>query len=132
VAGERILIVDPNAGLLEGVEKMLASHGFSPLLAYSQNEGVKLAVTKSPELLLLHLPVDSAMQLLQRVVQTGRLIPAIFVVDQPSALVPIEVLRFGVQDYVTSQYITDDILHLVRRIVGRVTSSLNVVQLTEV
>jgi PAS domain S-box-containing protein len=81
--------------------------------------------------LLLHLPVDSAIQLLQRVVQTGRLIPASFVVDQPTALVPIEVLRLGVQDYVTSQYITDDILQLVRRILGRVTSSLNFEQLTE-
>ncbi|HXV97670.1 MAG TPA: hypothetical protein VEC93_04540, partial [Anaerolineae bacterium] len=102
MAGEKILIVDPNAGLLESVaEQVLTPHGFKPLLAYSQNEGVKLAVAKSPQLLLLHLPLDAVAQLLQRIGQTGRLLPAILMVEHASFPVPIELIRLGVQDYVT-------------------------------
>ncbi|MBI1879154.1 MAG: hypothetical protein HYR94_13195 [Chloroflexi bacterium] len=133
MAGEKILIVDLNTELLERVaEQVLVPHGFKPLLAYSQNEGVKLAVSKSPDLLLLHLPLDSVAQLLQRITQTGHLLPAILMVDRPSTPVPIELLRLGVQDYVAEPYSADDILQAVRRVImGRESRSLNFEQLAE-
>jgi PAS domain S-box-containing protein len=132
VAGEKILIVDSNTELIgEVAEQTLAPHGFKPLLAYSQNEGVKLAVAKSPQLLLLHLSLDSMIQLLQRVAQTGRLIPAILMVEQASTVVPIELLRLGVQDYVAEPFTAEDILQAVRRVLGRETRSINYHELAE-
>lgn len=132
MAGERILIVDSDAELVENIaEQVLTPHGFKPLLSYSQNEGVKLAVSKSPQLLLLHLPLDSVVQLLQRVVQTGRLIPAILMVEQVSSPVPIELLRLGVQDYVAEPFTAEDILQTVHRVLVREARSLNYQQLTQ-
>jgi PAS domain S-box-containing protein len=132
VAGEKILIVDPDAGLLESVaEQVLAPHGFKPLLAYSQNEGVKLAVAKSPHLLLLHLPLDSVVQLLKRVGQTGRLIPVILMVKDASSPVPVELIRLGVQDYVTEPFIAEDVLQTVHRVLTREARSLDYQQLAE-
>lgn len=132
MAGEKILIVNSNAELIESIaEQTLVPHSFKPLLAYSQNEGVKLAVSKSPQLLLLHLPLDSATQLLQRIAQTGRLIPTILMVEQASITIPIELLRWGVQDYVLEPFANDEILQAVRRVLAREGQAINYQQLTE-
>lgn len=132
MAGEKVLIVDSNVELVENIaEEILTPHGFKPLLAYSQNEGVKLAVAKSPQVLLLHLPLDSAMQLLQRIAQTGRLIPAILMVEQESALISIEALRLRVQDYVAAPFTAENILQVVRRVLAHEAPAISYQQLTE-
>ncbi|GIK40280.1 MAG: hypothetical protein BroJett011_41130 [Chloroflexota bacterium] len=132
MAGEKVLIVNSNVELVESIaEQILVPHGFKPLLAYSQNEGVKLAVAKSPQLLLLHLPLDSMMQLLQRIAQTGRLIPGILMVEQASSFIPVEALRLGVQDYVAEPFIAEDILQSVRRVLAHEARSISYQQLTE-
>ncbi|GAB4418200.1 MAG: hypothetical protein Fur0044_14090 [Anaerolineae bacterium] len=132
MAGEKILIIDSNVELIESIaEETLVPHGFKPLLAYSQNEGVKLAVAKSPQLLLLHLPLDSAVQLLQRVRQTGHLIPTVLMIEQTSIAIPIELLRLGVQDYVTEPFASEEILQAIRRVLAREVQSINYQQLTK-
>jgi PAS domain S-box-containing protein len=132
VAGEKILIVDSNTELIESIsEQILSPQGFKPLLAYSQNEGVKLAVSKSPQLLLLHLPVDIVTQTLQRIAQTGRLIPTILIMEQASLSMPIELLRLGVVDYVAQPFTAEDILQAVRRVLAREARSVNYQELAE-
>jgi DNA-binding NtrC family response regulator len=132
VAGEKILIVDSNTELIESIgEQILSPQGFKPLLAYSQNEGVKLAVSKSPQLLLLHLPVDIVTQTLQRIAQTGRLIPTILIMEQAALSMPVELLRLGVVDYVAQPFTAEDILQAVRRVLAREARSVNYQELAE-
>jgi PAS domain S-box-containing protein len=124
VTGERILIVDPDAALLKTVaEKVLSPHGFRPLLARGQGEGLQMAVDESPHLLVLHLPLDSSVCLLQRLVQADRLIPSILVLEQESAHVPAEFLRLGVRDFVTHPFIAEDVLQTVRRVLNQEADS---------
>ncbi len=132
MAGEKILIIDPNVDLQQNVvEQILIPHGFKSLQAYSQNEGVKLAIAKSPDLLLLHLPLDSVVQLLQRLAQTGRLIPSILMIEQASPSVPVEFLRLSVQDYVTQPFATEEMLQAIQRVLAQETRALNYQQLAQ-
>jgi PAS domain S-box-containing protein len=132
VAGEKILIVDPNVELQQNVvEQILIPHSYKPLQAYSQNEGVKLAIAKSPDLLLLHLPLDSVVQLLQRLAQTGHLLPSILMIEQASPCVPVEFLQLSVQDYVIQPFTTEDMLQAIQRVLAQEMRVLNYQQLAQ-
>lgn len=131
MAGETILVIEPDIELQKNLENILTLQGFKPLQAYNQNEGVKLAISKSPQLLLLHLPLDSIVHLLQRLAQIGRLIPSIIIVDEATSLIPIELARLGVQDYVVHSFSTEDILTSIRRVLRREMRTLNYQELTQ-
>ncbi len=132
MAGEKILVVDPDVGLQQNVaEQILIPYGFKPLQAYSQNEGAKLAIAKTPDLLLLHLPLDAVMQLLQRLAQTARLIPSILLIEPALSSIPVEFLRLGVHDYVPQPFSTEEVLQAIRRVLARETRSLNYQQLAQ-
>lgn len=131
MAGETILVIEPDIELQKNLENTLTLHGFKLLQAYNQNEGVKLAISKSPQLLLLHLPLDSVLHLLQRLAQIGRLIPSILIVEEAMALIPIELTRLGVQDFVVQPFTAEDILTSGRRVLRREMRSLNYQELTQ-
>jgi PAS domain S-box-containing protein len=71
------------------------------------------------------------MQLLQRIAQTGRLIPGILMVEQASSSVPIEALRLGLQDYVAEPFMAEEILQSIRRVLAHEARSISYQQLTE-
>jgi signal transduction histidine kinase/ActR/RegA family two-component response regulator len=120
VAGEKILIIDLDTGLLETVAKqVLSPHGFRPLFARGQDEGLKVAEDESPHLLLLHLPMDSSLRLLRRLAQADHLIPSILLVERESDYVAVEFLRLGVRDYLVYPFATEDVLPAVRRALGQ-------------
>ncbi len=131
MAGEIILAIEPDVELQKNLETIFTLQGFKLLQAYNQNEGVKLAIAKTPHLLLLHLPLDSAVHLLQRLAQIGRLIPSILIVDEAATLIPLELPRLGVQDYVVQPFTTEDILGATRRVLRRETRALNYQELTQ-
>ncbi len=120
MAGEKILIIDLDAGLLETVaEQVLASHGFRPLFARGQDEAMKTAVAESPHLLMLHLPMDSSLRLLRRLAQTDCLIPSIVLVERESDHVAVEFFRLGVQDYLVYPFAAEDVLQAVRSVLDQ-------------
>jgi PAS domain S-box-containing protein len=132
VAGEKILIVDPDTGLLHQIaNQVLTPYGYKPLLVDNPDEGVRLILTQSPRLLLLHLPLDSAAQFLQRVSQTGHFVPSILMLEVSLDCIGAVFLRWGVQDYVAQPYAPEDILQAVRRVLGRAIDTVNYQQLTE-
>jgi signal transduction histidine kinase/ActR/RegA family two-component response regulator len=120
VAGEKVLIVDLDSGLLETVGKqVLSPHGFRPLFARGQDEGLKVAVDESPHLLLLHLPMDSSLRLLRRLAQADLLIPSILLVERESDYIAVEFLRLGVRDYLVYPFAAEDVLLAVRQALGQ-------------
>lgn len=132
MAGEKILIVDPDTRLSKTVaEQVLAPHGFKLLLARGQDEGVRTAVAESPHLLLLHLPLDSSVRLLQRLEQADRLPPSVLMVEQKSAHMAVEFLRLGVRDYVVHPFAAEEVLQAVRRVLGREAQSPDYRRLAE-
>lgn len=132
MAGEKILIIDPDAGLLKTVaDKVLSPHGFRPLLARGHDEGIKIAADQSPDLLMLHLPLDSSIRLLHRLIQAKLKIPTILMVEQESAHMAVEFLRLGVRDYVSHPFAAEEILQAVRRVLGQAAHSPDYRRLVE-
>ncbi len=132
MAGEKILVIDPDTDRLNKIgDQILAPYGYKPFLTDNLDEGVKLIIVQSPQLLLLHLPLDSAAQFLQRVAHTGHFVPSILMIENPATPIGLTFLRWGAQDYVSQPYKPDDILQAIRRVLSRGISSLNYQQLTE-
>ena len=120
MAGEKILVVGSDAGLLETVkEDVLSPHGFRPIAAVGENEGVEAAVDESPHLLLLQLPLESSVQFLHRLTQAANVIPSILMVDGESAHITVEALRLGVRDYVPHPFTAEEVLQAVCRVLGQ-------------
>lgn len=132
MAGEKILIIDPNVELAKTVaEQVLSPHGFRPLLARGQDEGIKMVTAEPPRLLLLHLPLDSSASLLRRLAQTGYPVPSILMVEQESMPMAVEFLRLGVRDYVVNPFVAEDLLQTVRRVLGQEVHPLGYRRLAE-
>lgn len=120
MTGEKILVVSTHVGLLQSIaEKVLSPYGFKPLLARGPDDGVREVLSEHPQLILLHLSLDSSLRLLRRLEQTGCLIPSILLVEEEAASMSVELLRLGVRDYVAHPYAARDILQAVHRVLGQ-------------
>jgi PAS domain S-box-containing protein len=120
VAGEKILVVGSDAGLLKNLaSEVLSPLGFRPLLAVGQDEGVKIAVDESPNLLFLHLPVESSVGLLHCLSQLGRLVPSVLVGEGDTVQISVEILRLGVRDYLPYPFSPEEALQAVCRALGQ-------------
>jgi PAS domain S-box-containing protein len=120
VAGEKILVVGSDAGLLKNLaDEVLSPLGFRPLLAVGLDEGVEAAVDESPLLLLLHLPIDSSVALLDSLSRADCQFPSILVVEGASVEISVEMLRLGVRDYLTFPCTPEEASQAICRALGQ-------------
>ena len=99
--GQKILVVEPDVLLLQTIaEKMLLPCGYTVLTAQDQEKGLTLALSELPDVLLLHLPLESSAKLLSNLANTLRIIPTILIVEKESAQIEVRFLRLGVVDYI--------------------------------
>jgi PAS domain S-box-containing protein len=132
VASERILVVGPDETLLKTIsEQVLLSNGFNPLLAQNQEDGLKIALTESPHLLLLNLPTDSSVNLLNGLVKTNCQIPAILMVEQESTQIAVQLLRLGVRDCIAYPFAAEEVLQAIYRVLGQEFDAPNYQRLAE-
>lgn len=125
MAGEKILVIGTDAGLSQTVaEEALSPHGFKLLLAGGQDEGVSVVLSENPQLILLHLPLDSSLRLLHQLEQADHLIPSILMVEEGAAHMSLELLRLGVRDYVVHPYAAEELLQAVHRVLGQERRSI--------
>jgi signal transduction histidine kinase/CheY-like chemotaxis protein len=101
---EIILVVEPNSLLLQSMVEEISAWGFKSFQAQTPEEAVELALMYTPQLLLLHLPPDSALHLLNRLGQAGCLLPAILILEQELSQISVDFLRLGVKDYLLSPF----------------------------
>jgi PAS domain S-box-containing protein len=132
VARERILVVEPDEVLLKTIsEKILLPDGFKPFLARDQEQGLDMALTESPDLLLLHLSLDSSAYLLHGLAQKDCLIPTILIIEQESTQIAIEFLKLGVRDYVAHPFTAEDLLQTIHRVLGQEPDTPNYQRVAE-
>jgi PAS domain S-box-containing protein len=132
VVSKSILVVEPDEALLKTIsEQVLQPYGFKPLLARDQEQGLKIALTESPALLLFHLSLDSSVQLLHNLAQRDCLIPTILIIEQKLTQVTVESLRLGVRDYVVYPFAAEDVLQAIHRVLRREPDAPNYQRLAE-
>ena len=118
MAGETILVVDDGPENREFVvEYVLKPSGFKHLTAKDGREGLQLALSKRPDLILLDLqmPRMNGIQVLEHLAQENVDIPVILMTFHGSEDIAVEVYRLGVKDYVKKPYTVEELLGAIDR-----------------
>jgi two-component system alkaline phosphatase synthesis response regulator PhoP len=58
MAGKRVLIIDDDPDLVEAVSMLLEAEGMEPLAAYGGIEGLEIARTQNPDLIILDVMME--------------------------------------------------------------------------
>jgi class 3 adenylate cyclase/DNA-binding response OmpR family regulator len=116
--GETILVIDDSKATLDFVVNyILKPNGFESLVARDGEEGIRLALTQLPDLIILDLemPKVNGLEVLKTLQKRALSIPVILSTAHGSEDIAIEVFRMGVRDYVTKPYEVEEMAHVIER-----------------
>lgn len=107
---ETILIVDDNYDSIEVLKHMFAAFGYHTITAFDGKSGLQMAVQHRPDLIFLdmNMPIMNGMEMLTALRQTDCTSPVIFMTAYGSEQVAVDVLRFGVRDYLNKPFTKDE------------------------
>lgn len=115
---ETILVVDDSLEIVRILkEYMLAPLGYQVISAPDGRSGLKLAVSRQPDLIMLdlHLPYMNGLQVLTALRQMNCQSPVIFMTMHGSESIVVEVFRLGVRDYLTKPFTVEEVQQAVDR-----------------
>ncbi len=118
MAGEKILIIDDRPENIELLaDYILRPHGYIPLAATNGHEGLRMALSEKPDLIILDLrmPGMTGLEVLEALRAERCNISAILITAYGSEDVVIRALRLGVRDYIVRPFEVDEVLAAVDR-----------------
>jgi len=118
-ARRRILVVEDEASIREGLCDVLAYHGFEPLAAETGEEGLEQGLANEVDLVILDvmLPGLDGFEVCRRLREGGAELPVLMLTAKGSEDDVVRGLRSGADDYVTKPF-------SVRELVARVEALL--------
>jgi DNA-binding response OmpR family regulator len=121
-----ILIVEDNADLANGLELNLRKEGYKVLKAGNGEEGIRLAIHDSPDLVILDvmLPGMSGLDVCRELRQKSITIPIIMLTAKSEELDRVLGLELGADDYVTKPFGIRELLARIRVCLRRQPSRL--------
>jgi len=124
----RILVVDDEADIREGLELLLTSEGYAAELAENGAEGLRRMSERPYDLVLLDLmmPDLSGMEVIERVRQRDRDTPIFMITAYGSVEAAVHALKLGANDYFSKPWDNEKlIIEIDRMIAGRRLESEN-------
>ena len=121
MTGETILVVDDKVESLEFIaEYLLRPHGYIPLVAANGQQGLEMALSEKPKLLILDLkmPELSGLEVLRALREKQIDIPVILMTAYGSEEDVITALRLGAKDYFTKPFHIDEMLAAIERVLS--------------
>ncbi len=118
MAREKILAIDDSEAILSLLsEKVLPQESYEALTANNGRDGLSLALTAQPDLILLDLdlPDCNGLEILRAWQAKGLHVPVIMMTGHGSERVAIEALRLGVRDYLVKPFTAEEILDSIAR-----------------
>ena len=115
---ERVLVVDDAREIRDFLaEYVLEPGGFEVLTASDGLEGLQLAFSERPDLLIIdfQMPNMSGLELLRRLRLRHVEIPSILITAHGSEQVAIKALRLGVRDYVIKPFVVEEMQEAIER-----------------
>lgn len=115
---KKILVIDDNADLRLLLKNLLTSHGYIALVAASGSEGLRIAKTDLPDLIVCDFKLHDmdGREVLLEVREMSPSIPLIIITGYSDMRTAIEVMRLGAIDYIIKPLVADEILLCVRTI----------------
>jgi two-component system NtrC family sensor kinase len=110
---ERILVIEDSDDIVQFLsDTILKPSGYEPLIATTGQEGLRLALDGSPDLILLdlHLAQMSGMEVLQGLRDTVASIPITLMIFSGSEVLAVEAFRLGVKNFVSKPLKPQEVL----------------------
>ncbi len=120
---KRILLVDDDPDIVESIRAALESCGYEVLIARDGNQGLVLAETENPDLVILDMmmPKRSGFLVLERLRRTRRVpIRIIMITANEGSRHKAYAEMLGVDDYIRKPFAMDRLLESVQRVLGGV------------
>ncbi|MBN1179134.1 MAG: sigma-54-dependent Fis family transcriptional regulator [Anaerolineae bacterium] len=116
-----ILVVDDDAGVRNGLQRILGGVGYATTGAETAEDALERLVGDAFDLVLtdLQMPGMDGLALLEEIKQISPDIPVVMITAYGSMDVVIRALRSGVSDFVTKPFKPEDLLGIVEREVAR-------------
>ncbi len=113
-----ILIVDDEIDILELMQELFESKGYSAVSATNGLEALNIIKNQEPDLVLtdIRMPEMDGMQLLQIITKEHPTIPVIMVTAHGTIETAVEAMKLGAKDYILKPLRLDEILAKVERI----------------
>jgi DNA-binding response OmpR family regulator len=117
MAEERILIIDDSTELRSLLESILPFSGYKTLSASTGEEGLALATSVRPDVILvdLELPDTTGLKVIEELNQRGIEIPTIMITGYGSEGTAARALRLGAQGYLVKPFTTEEVLSNVEK-----------------
>ena len=119
-----ILVIDDEPNLLIGVSALLKRHGYLVVMANNGNDGLDLARSSQPDLILsdVMMPPPDGFEVRRQLENDPELatIPFIFLTAKTSADDRISGIREGADDYITKPFNPDELLARIETVFRRV------------
>ncbi len=119
---KRILVVEDEPKILEGLRDALEFQGFEVMAAMRGDEALSMALTQGPDLILLDimLPKLSGLDVCENLRRSGIKAPIIFLTAKGGESDRVEGLELGADDYITKPFSIKELIarinaHLRRR-----------------
>ena len=121
--GERLLIIEDEQDLREGLEHNLQLDGYDVAVAATGPEGLRLAMSGSHDLVILDLmlPEMSGFEVLKRLRQAGSTTPVIILSARDQDHDKVSGLELGADDYVTKPFGLAELGARIRAVLRRTT-----------
>jgi DNA-binding response OmpR family regulator len=114
---ERILIIDDSTELRSLLESILPFSGYQTLSASTGEEGLALATSVRPDVILvdLELPDTTGLKVIEELNRRGIAIPTIMITGYGSEGTAARALRLGAQGYLVKPFTTEEVLSSVEK-----------------
>jgi DNA-binding NtrC family response regulator len=129
--GQKILIIDDEAGIRDSLETLLMLEGFRIDLAGDGNAGLDLLTRNTYDLLLLDLalPGESGIDLLPRIKSLVPDLPVIMITAYGTVNNVVDAIRAGATNFVQKPWDNEKLLADIRSAIGKHTAEQQVVHL---
>jgi len=117
---ERILVIEDEKGILNGLKDLLANDGYIVDIARAGKEGLELASQQRPDLVVLDwmLPDMDGLEVCRRMRRVGNQ-PIIMLTAKDTVPDRVRGLDAGADDYVVKPYDNDELLARIRALLRR-------------
>jgi len=122
LAGEKVLVVEDKPEMIQILtDYVLGPQGYVTLTALNGEEGLHMALSEDPDLVILDLrmPKMSGLQVLQSLREQQCPVPVIVITAYGSEEVVVRALRLGANDYVAKPFELDEMINVVERVLSR-------------
>ena len=121
LAGEKVLVVEDKPEMIQIlIDYVLGPQGYVTLTARNGEEGLRMALSEEPDLVILDLrmPKMSGLQVLQTLRELQCSVPVVVITAYGSEEVVVRALRLGANDYVAKPFELDEMISVIKRVLS--------------